>query len=70
MCKKFVPASRPTRFPLGSDGRTATQIELYDKLSDRNCDLRDIASVVEPIIVAAQIQPVELCDVIAMNLAE
>jgi hypothetical protein len=68
MNKMFVPAKTPMKFPLGPDGRAATQIELYDKLSDKNCDLRDIAAVVEPIIVAAQIQPVELCDVISTNL--
>ena len=68
MSKKFVPAKAPMRFPLGPEGKAATQIELYDKLSDESCDLRDIAAVVEPVIVAAQIQPVELCDVISTNL--
>ena len=68
MSKMFAPAKHPMRFPLGAEGRAATQIELYDKLSDRNCDLSDIAAVVEPIIAAAQIQPVELCDVILTNL--
>ena len=65
--KHFVPANRPARFPLGAQGKLATQIELYDKLSNKNCDLSDIAAVVEPVIVAAQIQPVELCDVISTN---
>lgn len=68
MLKSFVPAKRPARFPVGPDGRSVTQISLYDRLSDKNCDLSDIAAVVEPIIVAAQIQPVELCDVILTNL--
>lgn len=67
--KKFVPAKHPARFPLGPEGKSVSQIELYEKLSDRNCDLKDIAAVVEPVIVAAQIQPMELCDVISTNLS-
>ena len=63
--KTFVPASKPASFPLGKYGTCATQIELYERLTDKNCDLSEIAAVIEPVIVAAQIEPTELYDVIA-----
>lgn len=60
----FVPAKRPARFPLGITGRQSTQIQFYERLTDVNCNLKDIAVIVEPVIIAAQIEPVELSDVI------
>lgn len=64
MVGDFVPAQRPARFPLGKTGKPSTQIQFYERLTDKNCDLRDIAAIVEPVIVSAQLEPVELCDVI------
>ena len=62
--KRFVPASRVHRYPLGKDAVLATQIEFYERLTDKKCDLRDVAAATEPVIVAAQIKPCELCSVV------
>jgi hypothetical protein len=63
----FVPVKRPLVFPMGKDGHNVSQIEFYSKLTDVNCDLRDIAAVVEPVIQAAQIEPLELSDLITID---
>ncbi len=62
--QRFVPASKPMRFPLGREGRLVSQIEFYERLTDKRCDLRDIAAVTEPVMLVAQMQPIELCDII------
>ena len=63
--KTFVPTNKQSLFPLGgSTNRRVTQIELYEKLTDKNCDLRDIAAVVEPVIITAQMEPTDLYGVI------
>lgn len=66
--KTFVPARTPMRFPL-ANGENVSQIEFYDRLTDEGHDLSDIAAVIEPVIMAAQIEPVELSDVISTILS-
>lgn len=65
MNKAFVPASKPARYPVGPDGRSVSQVEFYERLTDGRCDLRDVAYVVEPVIMSAQMKPVELCDLLS-----
>jgi hypothetical protein len=60
----FKPVQRVMQFPLGSEGHLHSQIDFYDAITNPNCDLRDIAVVVEPLILAAQIEPTELCSII------
>ena len=66
--KDFVPTKQPARFPIGPQGRSSSQIEFYERLTDKNLDLRDISVILEPIIVAAQMQPIELCDTLTKAL--
>jgi hypothetical protein len=56
MAKNFVLARRPVRYPLGrgSRFRMASQIELYERLTDTRFDLRDVAAVTEPYIIKAE----------------
>ena len=59
----FVPARTPMRFPVGEG--YVSQIELYDKLTSVDHDLKDIAAVIEPVIITAQITPINLSDVLS-----
>jgi len=63
MSKKFVPLRQPMRFPVDG-GKFVSQLEFYDLLTNRTRDLTCIAKIIEPLIVAAQLEPTELCHLI------
>lgn len=56
MAKNFVPPRRPVRYPLGRGERfrMASQLELYERLTDKRFDLREVAAVTEPYILKAE----------------
>ena len=64
MCEKFEPAHQSLMYPLGAEGRPSTQLDFYDALTRPDCDMTDIAAILDPIIASAQMEPIELCDLV------
>lgn len=67
MAEKFVPRA-PRKYPLGD--RIITQMELYDILLAPTVEKRDLASTVEPVILAIEEKSAPQCATLQCALWE